>query len=79
MFLKLLKDIQRIENKTVILVIHDLNLIYDFADDIIVLKEGTVIFSGTADKCLENKVLEKEFNVIKYSAEDNVFFKSVCN
>ena len=47
----------------VLVVLHDLNLAADFADDIILLREGRVLTSGTTDDVLTEKNLSACFDV----------------
>ena len=56
------------EGKTIILVEHKLELIAEYAQNIIVLDEGEIILSGKAEEVLNNKILlEKEIGVTQYS------------
>lgn len=56
------------EGKTIILVEHKLELIAEYAENILVLDEGEVILSGKAKEVLNNKILlEKEIGMTQYS------------
>ena len=56
------------EGKTIILVEHKLELIAEYAENILVLDEGEIILSGKAEEVLNNKILlEKEIGMTKYS------------
>lgn len=56
------------EGKTIILVEHKLELIAEYAQNIIVLDEGEIILSGKAEEVLNNKILlEKEIGMTQYS------------
>lgn len=56
------------EGKTIILVEHKLELIAEYAENILVLDEGEVILSGKASEVLNNKILlEKEIGMTQYS------------
>lgn len=56
------------EGKTIILVEHKLELIAEYAENIIVLDEGEIILSGKAEEVLNNKILlEKEIGMTQYS------------
>ena len=56
------------EGKTIILVEHKLELIAEYAENILVLDEGEIILSGKADEVLNNKILlEKEIGMTQYS------------
>ena len=56
------------EGKTIILVERKLELIAEYAENILVLDEGEVILSGKAKEVLNNKILlEKEIGMTQYS------------
>ena len=56
------------EGKTIILVEHKLELIAEYAQNILVLDDGEVILSGKAEEVLNNKILlEKEIGMTQYS------------
>ena len=56
------------EGKTIILVEHKLELIAEYAENILVLDEGKIILSGKASEVLNNKILlEKEIGMTQYS------------
>ena len=56
------------EGKTIILVEHKLELIAEYAQNILVLDEGEIILSGKASEVLNNKsLLEKGIGMTQYS------------
>ena len=56
------------EGKTISLVEHKLELIAEYAENILVLDEGEIILSGKANEVLNNKILlEKEIGMTQYS------------
>ena len=56
------------EGKTIILVEHKLELIAEYAENILVFDEGEIILSGKAEEVLNNKILlEKEIGMTQYS------------
>ena len=56
------------EGKTIILVEHKLELIAEYAQNILVFDEGEIILSGKAEEVLNNKILlEKEIGMTQYS------------
>ena len=56
------------EGKTIILVEHKLELIAEYAENILVLDEGEIILSGKANEVLNNKILlDKEIGMTQYS------------
>ena len=79
--LKLLKS----QNKTIILVEHKIDLIAEYADRVVVMDDGEIIFNGETHEVLSNDKIE-EHNVsmpivsklaYKMNAEKQRFFKKV--
>lgn len=70
-FLELLT---RLEGRTVLLTLHDLDAAVRYAQDILVLEEGKLIFSGTVEECLQKEILEKTFCLRRYIAEEGRIF-----
>lgn len=58
------------EKKTILIVLHDLNLAAQYADDVVVLDDGQLKFWGTKDACLEKEVLEKTFGLRRFTIEE---------
>ena len=68
-FLSTLKQAQS-EGKTVAAVMHDLTAAVKYADDILLIDGGKVVFKGTKEKCLEEKVIENIMEVESHKLED---------
>lgn len=75
-FLRLLRQLGQEKKKTVLVVLHDLTLAVRYADDIVVLEEGRVIFSGTKEACLAGQILEQTFGLRRCEAEGKIFFSA---
>lgn len=60
-FLKIFKDI--CEDKVIIAVLHDLNLVSLFSDEIIMLKDGKVVDIGEADEVMTKENIRKVYNI----------------
>lgn len=75
-FLELLTQLKKRKKKTFLVILHDLTLAAEYADDIVVLEEGKVVFSGPKEECLEREILEKTFSLKRYMAEDKIFFSA---
>lgn len=77
-FLELLQNLKKERGKTFLLILHDLNLAAEYADDLIVLDGGKVVYAGTREDCLEAEILEKTFRLKRYQVSDGnktqVFF-----
>ncbi len=68
-FLDILKEAQK-DGKTVAAVMHDLTGAVKYADDIILIDDGKLVFAGTKEKCLEEKAIEKVMCVEAHELED---------
>ena len=66
-FLRLLTELKANRKKTFLVVLHDLNQAVRFADDLIVLDQGKVVFAGTKEDCLSQKVLENTFSLHRHT------------
>ena len=59
----ILSKINRLQNKTIILVSHNLNLVSEFCSRIIMLKDGELIADGTPKKMINSTNLKKLYDV----------------
>lgn len=73
-FLELLQKLKVEQNKTFLVILHDLTQAVRYADDLIVLDRGRVVFAGSKEECLEREILEKTFGLRRYAAEGRIFF-----
>ena len=71
-FVKMQKELSK--SKTVITVMHNLNLAVAYADKILLLDSGRSVFYGTPSELLEGDLIERTFSVERYTAGDAVFF-----
>lgn len=55
--LDFIKSWARKENKTIIGVLHDLNLVHSFADEVILLNEGSICMTGSTSSVLTSEKL----------------------
>ena len=69
-----LAELKSSMHKTVIAVMHNLNMAVRYAQWIVVMDKGTVIFEGTTEECLEKQIIEQVFNVKKHMADGEIFF-----
>lgn len=75
-FLDLLQVLKQKKKKTFLVVLHDLTLAAEYADDLIVLDGGKVAFAGTREACLQQQIIEKIFGLKRYAAEGKLFFSA---
>ncbi|KZE90759.1 ABC transporter ATP-binding protein [Microbacterium sp. TNHR37B] len=59
--LDLLRDLNRTEGTTIVVVLHELNLAARYADDLVVLHEGRVVAHGSPVDVLTAEVVEQAF------------------
>lgn len=79
-FLRRLTQIKRQRKKTFLVILHDLSLAVEFADDLVVLDRGEVVFAGTKEACLDAGIIEKTFGVRCYrfceDGAEKIFFSA---
>lgn len=68
-FLDILKE-SISEGKSVVAVMHDLTQAVKYADNIILIDGGKLIFVGTRKDCVESGVIERVMGVEKHSLDD---------
>lgn len=70
------KELNEKYNKTIVLICHDMNVVYEYANNIIAMKDGSVAYSGSSvdmfsdEKLLEHLSLEAP-RVVKFATELN--------
>ena len=69
-FLALLQKLKQEHGRTFLLILHDLNLAVQYADELLVLDDGRLVFAGSREKCLEKEILEKTFSLKRCTAFD---------
>lgn len=77
-FLQTLSKLKDQRKKTFLVVLHDLTTAMQYADDLLVLDQGKLVFTGTKEECLEKEVLEEVFGMKRYIFDEQegrrVFF-----
>lgn len=76
--LELLEKLNREKNRTIVMVLHDLNLASRFADNIVAMKKGKVVKVGTPEEIMTEKVLKETFDIDALIVEDPRTKKRVC-
>lgn len=72
--MEIIKEMKK-RGKTVIMVIHDLNMAMSFSDKVIAMKDGRVVCSGTPQKIYNEGIIEKIFGIEAcFSKEENQYF-----
>ncbi|MCC3358218.1 ABC transporter ATP-binding protein [Bacillus sp. REN16] len=76
--LELLQKLNQEQNRTIVMVLHDLNHAARFADYIIALKYGQIVKAGTSEEVITNKVLEEIFHIDALIGKDPRTNKPMC-
>lgn len=61
--ISLLKELNKRERVTIILIIHDLNLALEFCDKLVLLKDGKIFFDGLIENGLTQPFINQVFDV----------------
>lgn len=61
--LNLLKQLNEVEKRTIVMIVHDLNHASRYADHMIAIKDGGVFASGTPATVMTESTLESVFNI----------------
>jgi iron complex transport system ATP-binding protein len=76
--LELLQKLNYEQERTIVMVLHDLNQAARFADYIIALKDGEIVKAGNCDEVISHKVLKKVFNIDAVIGHDPRTGKPMC-
>jgi iron complex transport system ATP-binding protein len=76
--LELLQKLNHEQQRTIVMVLHDLNQAARFADHIIALKDGEIVKAGNCEEVISHKVLKKVFNIDAVIGHDPRTKKPMC-
>src|SRR5699024_11484735 len=76
--LELLDRLNKEQERTIIMVLHDLNQAARFADYMIALKEGQIVQTGSAKKVMTPEVLDDVFHVDARIDQDPRTQQPIC-
>lgn len=76
--LELLQKLNKEQERTVVMVLHDLNQAARFADYIIALKDGEIVKAGTCEQVITHDVLKKVFHIDAEIGRDPRTNKPMC-
>lgn len=74
----LLKNLNKQENRTIIMVLHDINLATRYADNIIAVKDGKVYAQGDPKEVITEKVIKEVFDINSLIIECPLFKVPMC-
>lgn len=69
--LELVKKLNKEENLTVVMVLHDINQAIKYSDNIIVMKKGKIIEAGMAEEVINMCIFNEVYNIGGYITEYN--------
>lgn len=76
--LELLQKLNLEQERTIVMVLHDLNQAARFADYIVALKEGEIVKSGSCEEVITHDVLKKVFHIDAEIGRDPRTNKPMC-
>lgn len=75
-FLRCLAALRQ-QGRTLLVVMHDLTEAVRYADCIVVMEQGRIVFAGNTGECLACGALEQTLHVRRYEAEGRSFFAAM--
>lgn len=72
--MQLLSDINRNEHKTILIVVHDMNLAYAYCPQLLLLQKGTSLYYGGMREGLTPERIREVFGVNARILDGNIFF-----
>lgn len=76
--LDLLRDLNRTANKTIVMVLHDLNLACRYADHIVALRDGRIHAQGTPREVITSERVKEVFQLNCRIIDDPFFGTPLC-
>ena len=76
--LDLLAELNQTQGKTIVMVLHDLNLAARFSHRLLALKEGHLAFTGSVSEVMTATVLRSIFAIEAHIVQDPLHGKPVC-
>lgn len=76
--LELLQKLNIEQERTIIMVLHDLNHAARFADFLISIKDGEIVKTGTSEEVITHEVLKQVFNIDAVIGRDPRTNKPIC-
>ena len=76
--LDLLFDLNESENRTIVMVLHDLNLACRYADNLVSLKDGEIFAKGRPEDIVTPEMVQQVFGMKCQIASDPIFGSPMC-
>jgi len=77
--MNLFKEIHDTTGKTIIIITHDMDLVYEYFNRVIVLKDGELTFDGTPDSLFRSKQIEENHLDLPNTIKSLRFLKNEFN
>ena len=61
--LNLITELNRKKEMTVVMVLHDINLAFEFCDEAVIMKDGNIVAAGDIDTAVNESILNEAFEV----------------
>tara|TARA_B100000614_G_C14542087_1_gene490692 strand:- start:1109 stop:1876 length:768 start_codon:yes stop_codon:yes gene_type:complete len=61
----------------IVMVLHNINLAYQYSDKILLLKEGNIVAKGATKKILNNDILTETYKIPIFIKENNIIVKYI--
>lgn len=68
--LQVIEAMNRMENRTIVMVLHDLNQALQFSDEVIVMQDGEVVAKGRTEEVLTESLIQRIFQTHVKSIQD---------
>ncbi|RDI37214.1 ABC transporter ATP-binding protein [Falsibacillus pallidus] len=76
--LELLQKLNEEQQRTIVMVLHDLNQAARFSNHLIAMKDGRIVQSGTAEKVIQKHILQEVFQIDAEIGRDPRTNKPMC-
>ncbi|MBO1000135.1 ABC transporter ATP-binding protein [Bacillus sp. SD075] len=76
--LDLLFDLNEFENRTIVMVLHDLNLACRYADNLVALKDGAIHAQGRPEDIITTELVQRVFSMECQISFDPIFGSPMC-
>ena len=76
--LELLAELNQSQGKTIVMVLHDLNLAARFSHRLLAMKDGHIAFEGSVSEVMSAEVLRSIFSIEAQIVQDPIYGKPVC-
>lgn len=76
--LQVLEKLNKVQKKTIVMVLHDLNHASRFSDYLVSIRDGKIIKAGTPEEVMNNEVLRSVFDIDAHIIKDPQTQKPTC-